>query len=197
MAKNLDAELAEAAGLGNAREGKDDGAMSVPRPAARARPAGAEAPRRSVGLLATLLAMVAAVVCLFLFGLKEAAIYSTPVDKLLAEADKHVGRPVRVDGELVPGSLAKRDRPCEYRFTMRAGGRELPVRYPMCVVPDTFRDVPEGGVLVTAEGALAAEGHLVARNIMAKCTSKYDPSTHTMKPAEAAAPPGADGQPIN
>ena len=51
--------------------------------------------------------------------------------------------------------------------------------------PDTFRDVPEGGVLVTAEGTLTSEGHFQATNIMAKCTSKYDPKTHTMDGAPA------------
>jgi hypothetical protein len=55
------------------------------------------------------------------------------------------------------------------------------------VIPDTFRDVPEGGVLVTVEGALAKEGHFEASMIMAKCSSKYDPKTHSMDDlAEAA-----------
>ena len=63
-------------------------------------------------------------------------------------------------------------------------------------MPDTFRDVPEGGVLVTAEGKLKESGQFEASQIMAKCTSKYDPKTHTVENAdelkEAEAP-----QPIN
>src|SRR5262245_15811156 len=67
----------------------------------------------SIGLLATLLVMTGAVVALFLVGFKEAAIYATPVDQLMASKDKLTGRKVRVEGELVPGTLVKRDDPCE------------------------------------------------------------------------------------
>jgi cytochrome c-type biogenesis protein CcmE len=35
-------------------------------------------------------------------------------------------------------------------------------------------------VQVTVEGALTKEGHFEATLVMAKCSSKYDPSTHEM-----------------
>jgi cytochrome c-type biogenesis protein CcmE len=60
------------------------------------------------------------------------------------------------------------------------------VRYAQCVIPDTFRDVPGGGVQVTVEGALTAQGEFEATLVMAKCASKYDPSTHEMKEGEVA-----------
>jgi cytochrome c-type biogenesis protein CcmE len=139
---------------------------------------------RNVGLLVTLLVMAGALVALFLVGFKEAAIYSLPVDQFLDQREKLVDRRVRIEGELVPGTLEKRDQPCEYRFTAHKGGRELPIRYAQCVIPDTFRDVPEGGVQVTVEGKLPAsgDGRFEATLVMAKCTSKYDPTTHKMKP---------------
>jgi len=59
------------------------------------------------------------------------------------------------------------------------------VRYARCVIPDTFRDVPQGGVTVTIEGALSANGDFEATQVMAKCASKYDPKTHEMKEAPA------------
>jgi len=98
--------------------------------------------------------------------------------KLLAEGT--VGRRVRIDGELVPGTLSRRDKPCEFRFKVRANGKQLDIHYPQCVIPDTFRDVPEGGVMVTAEGKLTEAGHFDASLILAKCSSKYDPKTHSM-----------------
>ena len=49
------------------------------------------------------------------------------------------------------------------------------------MIPDTFRDVPQGGVQVTVEGALAKEGAFEASLVMAKCASKYDPKTHSME----------------
>ncbi|MDC3952915.1 cytochrome c maturation protein CcmE [Polyangium jinanense] len=189
MSKKLDEELAQAAGIGR----DDDGPaamppLTVPQPAEKARPKNS-----SMGLLITLLVMGGGLVSLFMFGFKEAAIYATPVDQLLAQQDKLMGRKVRVEGELVPGTLEKRDKPCEYRFTIHGkdGKQTLPVRYPQCVIPDTFRDVPAGGVQVTVEGSLKSATDFEATLVMAKCTSKYDPKTHEMKQGEG------QGMPIN
>ena len=197
MSKKLDEELAEAL------LAKDsDGAPAV-EPVTPGEPAGHRGPERTrtqtprakknVGLLLTLLAMVGAVVALFLGVFQPAAVYATPVDKLVSQRQAFVGRKVRVEGELVPGTLVKRDSPCEYRFTIHKDAAQLPVRYPQCVIPDGFRDVPSGGVQVTIEGALGQTGDFEASLVMAKCSSKYDPAQHEM--SEGAAPAGA--LPIN
>lgn len=188
MSRKLDAELANA--LGDSPSG--EGPASTPAVAAPPRRPAPPPPARSTGLLVALLVMVGAVVALFMVGFKEAAIYAMPVADLLTSKEDMVGRKVRIEGELVPGTLAKRDDPCEYRFTIQSSGKELPVRYSQCVIPDTFRDVPTGGVQVTVEGALGAEKSFEATLVMAKCTSKYDPSTHQIQ-GEGA--PGAT--PIN
>jgi cytochrome c-type biogenesis protein CcmE len=206
MSKNLDDELARAAGIDDdgASEASDNASMAVPQPAeaeaeAAERQRG-DTPRTGRGLLVMLLLMVVGIVCLFMFGFKEAAIYSMPLDDFLAKGEELVDRRVRIEGELVPGTLVKRDKPCEYRFSMRplkkdearsaeAKEQKLKVTFPQCVIPDTFRDVPEGGVLVTAEGQRDAEGNFEATHIMAKCSSKYDPETHLLE--------GSDGQAKN
>jgi cytochrome c-type biogenesis protein CcmE len=201
MAKHLDDELAEAAGLTSDDSPATTAAAAgeTPKTASgekRDDPRGNRRPLLSagLGLLVALLAMVGVIVCLFLFAFEPAAVYAMPVDQLLAQGQDAVGRRVRVDGELVPGSLVKRDQPCEYRFRMRnkGGSDPIEVRYPQCVVPDTFRDVPQGGVEVSAEGQLADGGHFEASLIMAKCSSKYDPETHTMDGAQAQAAPEAE-----
>ncbi len=180
----LDDELAEVAGLSDSKGPDAEGTMAVPDPPEPRAAVERAAPKANWGLLATLLVMVGAIVALFMFGFKDAAVYSIPVDKLLA--DGPTGRRVRIDGELVPGSLARRDKPCEYRFRIKGGGRELDVHYPQCVVPDTFRDVPQGGVMVTAEGKLTPAGYFEASLILAKCSSKYDPQSHTMGDKKSA-----------
>jgi cytochrome c-type biogenesis protein CcmE len=143
-----------------------------------------------------LLVMVAGIVSLFLFAFKPAAIYSMPLEQLLAAAEDNTGRRVRIEGELVPGTLVKRDSPCEFRFSMRgteARDQKISVRFPQCIVPDTFRDVPEGGVMVTAEGTLGEDGSFEATHIMAKCSSKYNAETHAMEgPTDSAVAPPAD-----
>jgi len=195
MSKKLDDELAQVAGLDD-NEAKDGSGGAVPpvvQPIA-AKPSGRK--NASLGLLAVLLVMGGALVALFMVGFKEAAIYATPVEDLLSQQDKLLGRKVRVEGELVPGTLAKRDKPCEYRFTIHgktSADKQLNVSYPQCVIPDTFRDVPGGGVQVTIEGALKSAGNFEATLVMAKCSSKYDPTKHEMKPGEEQ----AQGMPVN
>jgi len=150
-----------------------------------ARPVVAEAqPQTKMrwGLLGALLALMGGILTLVFSGGQEAVAYSYQVDEVKAQAATLGERQLRVQGSLVAGSLVRRDNPCEYRFMMRKlnakTGEALEVRYPLCVVPDTFRD--KEGVEVTAEGRLAADGHLQASKIFAKCPSKYDPSTHEM-----------------
>jgi cytochrome c-type biogenesis protein CcmE len=130
--------------------------------------------------------------------LNDAAIYSKGVDEMMAQKDSLADRNVRVQGTLVKGTLARRDSPCEYRFRMKKNGSEIEVRYPQCVVPDTFRDVPNMDVDVTATGKLSKDGHFQASQIMAKCPSKYDMKQmaasgkqmpHGMDPAGAAPSP--------
>ena len=137
-------------------------------------PPRAPRPRREIGLLIGLLVMASAIVVLVMTSFNDSAIYSKGVDEIVAQKDKLGDRNLRVQGTLVKGTLVRRDTPCEYRFRMRKNGAEIEVRYPQCVVPDTFRDVPNMDVDVTATGKLAGDGHFQASEIMAKCPSKYD-----------------------
>jgi cytochrome c-type biogenesis protein CcmE len=132
-------------------------------------------PRWAGAAVAVGLAMgAAAIAALVLTGMQDKAIYSRSVDALLAEKGRFVGRPVRAEGNLVHGSLVKRDLPCEYRFLIEKNGAELPVRFAQCVVPDTFRDVPDLDVGVTVEGELQANETFEATSVLAKCPSKYE-----------------------
>lgn len=193
MGDNLDAELAELAGSDDDFEAQD---AAPP----EGDPSDDGPKRKNLGLLVMLLVMMGGIVALFTFGFNEASVYSMPLKDLVDNPQEHTGTRVRIEGELVPGSLVKREKPCEYRFVLREQVEEdqrsktdfdklkrLSVRFPQCIVPDAFRDVPEGGVLVTVTGELASD-HFKATEIMAQCASKYDPKTHEMKaPTEQAA----------
>jgi cytochrome c-type biogenesis protein CcmE len=173
----LDEELAQAAEQGEA-EGE---APSAPEPAFAqslgATPPAASVPshgKRNLGLLAALLVMGGGILTLVFTSFEDAAIYSKGVDELVSQREKLAKRNVRVEGMLVKGSLLRRDQPCEYRFRMVKNGTELAVRYPQCIVPDTFKDMPGMNVAVTAEGKLSESGDFEASHIMAKCPSKYE-----------------------
>ena len=131
-------------------------------------------PKRHLGLLIALTLIAAAIIAAMAFSFNDAAVYAKTVDQLLAQRDHLTGRRVRVEGALVHGTLKKRDEPCEYRFEIESAGKTLPVRYPKCVLPDTFQDRPETNVKVTAEGFLTKDGYFEATLIMAKCPSKYE-----------------------
>ncbi len=157
-----------------------------------------EKPKRSLGLLAVLLGLGGLLLLLVFNSFEGAAVYSKGVDELLTARQDLIGRSIRVEGMLVPGSLRKRDKPCEYRFELMKNRATIPVRYSQCIVPDTFRDIPGMEVSVTAEGQLAAAGHFQAKQIMAKCPSKYEekmrggeavPYNQPIPPIE----PGVDG----
>lgn len=133
-----------------------------------------EASRKRLLLLVPLVMAAAAIVAMVLVGMQDKGTYSKDVDVLIAEKAKFIGKPVRVEGSLVHGSLVKRESPCEYRFTIEKNGVEVPVRFAKCIVPDTFRDVPGVDVGVTVEGELRADNSLEANAVLAKCPSKYE-----------------------
>lgn len=133
-----------------------------------------EGSRRRLYLVVPLLMAAAAIVAVVLVGMQDKGIYSKPVDELVAQKAKFIGKPVRAEGNLVHGTLVKRDDPCEYRFSIEKNNVEIPVRFAKCVVPDTFRDVQGMDVQVTVEGELRADNTLEASNVLAKCPSKYE-----------------------
>jgi cytochrome c-type biogenesis protein CcmE len=133
-----------------------------------------EAARKRLLLLVPLVMAAAAIVALVLVGMQDKGVYSKDVDVLMAEKAKIVGKPVRVEGLLVHGSLVKHESPCEYLFTIEKNKVEVPVRYAKCIVPDTFRDMPGVDVGVTVEGELRPDSSFEATAVLAKCPSKYE-----------------------
>jgi cytochrome c-type biogenesis protein CcmE len=128
--------------------------------------------KRSVGMLVALVAMGGGILTMILLSGSESSIYSRSVTQVLSESSKLQGRNVRVQGDLKRCTLVRRDDPCEYRFTLHEGGKELAVHYAQCIISDTIRDVP--GVQVTAEGTIDPAGHFQASTVFGKCSSKYE-----------------------
>jgi cytochrome c-type biogenesis protein CcmE len=153
-------------------DAEDDG-VAIPRRRRDGAP-DPEGQRRGLMIIIPLVMAAAAIVGLVLMGMKDNAIYSKPVDELIANKAKFAGRAVRAEGNLVHGTLSKRDQPCEYRFTITKNGVDVPVRFAQCVIPDTFRDVPGMDVGVTVEGELQADNSFEATTVLAKCPSKYE-----------------------
>ncbi len=170
----IDDELAQAVATSEA---------ALPAVAASVAAAPEQPPRGNRTLLVAVLVVAAAVASLALFSFEGAAVYSRGVDQLAAEP--MYGRKLRIEGSLVKGSLEFRAEPCEYKFRVKGRQKQIEVRYPQCIVPDTFRDRPDMDVDVTAEGKLLESGTFEASLILAKCPSKYDMKERAKKGEKA------------
>ena len=107
-----------------------------------------------------------------LSGSENPFVYSKLVDEVMNEPDSFEGRRLRVEGELRQGSIQFRESPCEWRFVLYKEDKEMPVRFPQCVVPDTFRDGM--GIQVTVQGELSNDGVFLANQVIPRCPSKYE-----------------------
>jgi cytochrome c-type biogenesis protein CcmE len=138
-------------------------------------PTAGRSKRGPVFRVALVLALLGGAVALILLGgsASEAFVYSKLVDQVMQDPAQFRGRELRVEGQLKSGSIQFREEPCEWRFVIEKAGKEMPVRFPQCVVPDTFRDGM--GISVTVQGKLAADGaSFVANQVVPRCPSKYE-----------------------
>ena len=103
---------------------------------------------------------------------EDAFVYSKLVDEVLVHPTKFRGQELRVEGDLKQGSILFSEQPCEWRFTLGTKGREMPVRFPQCIVPDTFKDGM--GLKVTVQGKLHDDGYFLANQVIPRCPSKYE-----------------------
>lgn len=136
-----------------------------------------------VGVLVVigLVTVGAAMVGIVLGGMQDKGMYSKTIDDLVKEKSRFQGKVVRAEGNLVHGSLVKRESPCEYRFSIEKNGTVVPVKFSQCIVPDTFRDMPGMDVGVTVEGKLLADNTFDATQVLAKCPSKYEMKDRAQK----------------
>jgi cytochrome c-type biogenesis protein CcmE len=124
--------------------------------------------------VAVVLALLGSAVAFLLFGssASDALVYSKLVDEVMVDPGQFAGRELRVEGLLKPGSIKFREDPCEWRFVVEKAGKEMPVQFPQCVVPDTFRDGM--GISVIVQGRLAGDGNFMANQVVPRCPSKYE-----------------------
>ncbi len=148
-----------------------DASTPVGELAAAARPA-APSPGLSSGVkIVTVFGLLGAAMLVLAFSqASEVATYSVTVSEALAGAQGD--RRIRVEGELQHGSIQFRESPCEWRFTIERDGQQMPVEFPRCVVPDTFRD--DYDIQVVVEGRMDERGTFLADQIIPRCPSKYE-----------------------
>lgn len=124
-------------------------------------------PRRAPILVLGLIALVGVGAVGFTAFRRSVVYYKTPTEVLALP-----GQQVRVSGKVVPGSLEFSTGRGGVDFRLTDGKTTIPVSY-SGVVPDTLKDDAEA----VAEGSLGPDGTFVAKNLLAKCPSKFEGKT--------------------
>ncbi len=131
--------------------------------------------RKSV--MAGAVVIVAVFAWLVFGGLRENVVFFLTPQELLAKGSGGVGVPVRLGGQVKPGSVTWDARTLDLRFTVTDGAREMQVRS-TGAPPQMFRD----GMGVIVEGRVGAGGVFQASELMVKHSNEYRPP----KPGEEA-----------
>jgi cytochrome c-type biogenesis protein CcmE len=113
--------------------------------------------------------IVAAAAFLVATALQNTAVYYLTVSELQAAGPSVYDQPVRVAGNVVPGSIQRDPTSLVVRFETEDASGRMPVTY-RGVLPDIFAD----GVEVVVEGKYAANGQFTAGTLLAKCPSKFE-----------------------
>jgi cytochrome c-type biogenesis protein CcmE len=119
--------------------------------------------------------IVASVGFLIAEGVKETGVYFlTPAELATkTEADptfvENVG--FKVGAKVVPGSVRRDPGARRIDFQVTDGVKTYPVTYDG-IVPDTFTDASDIEVIV--EGRLGRDGVIHAKDVLAKCGSRYE-----------------------
>ncbi|MFH1003104.1 MAG: cytochrome c maturation protein CcmE [Chloroflexota bacterium] len=118
------------------------------------------------------LVVVAAIGYLTVMGLQSSATYYYTPSEVVGQGNTIYGANVRVNGQVLPGSVTQEAQGRVLKFTISDGTVTLPVVY-QGVTPDTFKV----GVDVVVEGELDTSGTFQAHTLMPKCPSRYVPTT--------------------
>ena len=123
-------------------------------------------------------AVIVAVFAWLLFGgLEKNVVFFLTPKELLAKGTDGIGVPVRLGGQVKPGSVKWNAQTLDLRFTVTDGAREMQV-HSTGAPPQMFRD----GMGVVVEGRVGAGGVFEATGLMVKHSNEY----RAPKPGEEA-----------
>jgi cytochrome c-type biogenesis protein CcmE len=137
--------------------------------------------------------IVSGLAYLAISGVQESKSYYVTIKEMSSMGDDVYSKRLRVAGNVQPGSIHRQGTHVE--FTLAEAGRTLNVVYAGTEAPpDTFKD----NANALAEGSYGRDGVFHAKQLQAKCASKYAPAqpgdnggaptSATPEKAQAAAP---------
>jgi cytochrome c-type biogenesis protein CcmE len=135
------------------------------RPLAASPPAG-----RRLKLLVAAGSVALGVAYLIITALQTSTVYYMTVGELHQRGPAAYNQPLRLAGDVVPGTVQREDAGLAVRFLVQDGSGQVPVYYKGGPVPDIFGDE----VQVVVEGKIGPDGTFVANTLLAKCPSKFE-----------------------
>jgi cytochrome c-type biogenesis protein CcmE len=129
--------------------------------------------------LVGVLVIIGTLVYMFYGGIGSNLVYFLTPGELLARGEKAFDRPVRLGGQVEPGSVEWNAEALDLRFRMTDGAKGVAV-HAKSVPPPMFR--PGMGVVV--EGKLARSGVFESSSIMVKHSNEYRAPHPGEKPEE-------------
>ncbi len=116
-------------------------------------------------------------------GVQESKSYYVTIKELKTMDDSAYHKRLRVAGTVLPGSIKRTGSHVE--FTLQEEDRTLPVVYNGSEAPpDTFHDSSQA----LAEGTYGRDGVFHAKQLQAKCASKYAPQEQQQQAPGTATP---------
>ena len=134
---------------------------------------------RHVALAAGLVVILGGFGYLLYGGIGENLVYFLTPKELLAKGDKAFDAPVRLGGQVVPGSVTWDAQALDLRFRITDGAQTVAVRS-RGPPPQMFRD----GIGVVVEGRFSRAGVFESTNLMVKHSNEYRAPHEGQKPAE-------------
>ena len=115
-------------------------------------------------------------------GVQDSKSYYVTIKELHGLGDSAYSKRLRVAGNVVPGSIKRSGTRVD--FMLKENDLTLPVSYTGTEAPpDTFKDDSQA----LADGSYGRDGVFRAKELQAKCASKYAP-----QPGQPGAAPAAD-----
>jgi len=115
-------------------------------------------------------AVIGAISLLLAGGLKENVVYFLTPSELVAQGTSAVDRPLRLGGQVKPGSVNWDAEDLDLRFVVQDSVSEVHVAS-TGAPPAMFRD----GIGVVVEGSMRTDGTFESTNLMVKHSNEYRP----------------------
>jgi cytochrome c-type biogenesis protein CcmE len=123
---------------------------------------------RRVGIAIGFVAILGAFGFLLWGGIGENLVYFLTPHELVAKGDRVYDAPVRLGGQVVPGSVQWNADALDLRFRLTDGSREVTV-HSRGAPPQMFRD----GIGVVVEGRYRRSGVFESSSLMVKHSNEY------------------------